>query len=139
MNTNVEEAIGSLEKSEENNFNYGEVYELNRKYPFTFYPLYDLQVHIIRHSFGEYWWESHKANVKDILTAEREKEEAILRKKQIDAKLALQAMNEEVVKKRMGVLYYVAPWMRAYERKKVCRIAAIESELDQEFKTKQSS
>jgi hypothetical protein len=82
---------------------------------------------------------SHKANVKDILTAEREKEEAILRKKQMDAKLALQAMNEEVVKKRMGVLYYVAPWMRAYERKKVCRIAAIESELDQEFKTKQSS
>jgi len=38
--------------------------------------------------------------------------------------------NEELVKRRMGVTYYIMPWQRKKVRLQIARIAAIDSELE---------
>ncbi len=114
-------------------FIYAEIVKLSEKFPLAFYPLYQLQIQVIRNTLGEYWWESHKANVHDLIEEEKQKEMALLKKKQQDANEALAAMNEEIVKKRMGILYFLMPWARKKERLKIARIAAIEGELEEQF------
>lgn len=116
-------------------FNSKELFEINSKFPFTFFPLYDLQIHVIQDTFGEFWWEAHKAKVKDDVTEEMAKEANMWRKKQMIAKLALKALNEEMVQKRMEIFYYLTPWVRGHERRKVYRIAVIEEELDDVMKS----
>ena len=37
-------------------FNFYEVLDLYKLYPQTLYPVFRLQSHVMRHSFGEEWW-----------------------------------------------------------------------------------
>mmetsp|Transcript_30159 Transcript_30159/g.32869 ORF Transcript_30159/g.32869 Transcript_30159/m.32869 type:complete len:274 (-) Transcript_30159:44-865(-) len=134
VNTNVKMAFNYLEEiDDDGTFNFNEVKELGEKYPYVFYPVYQLQTQIIARTLGEYWWEQHKASVSDEIAEVKRKEIELIQKKQKDAVKALESMNEEIVKKRMGVKYYLMPWARRGERVKIQRIAAIEGELDQQF------
>eukprot|EP01034_Spumella_vulgaris_P022341 gene22341-28461_t len=49
----------------------------------------------------------------------------------IEGTLGTRCVNDDVVLKRMGPFkYYCMPWLRAQERSRISRIAAMESELD---------
>jgi chaperonin cofactor prefoldin len=134
INANVKKAFMYLEEiDDDGTFNFQEVFDIGEKYPYIFYPLYQLQTHIITKTLGEYWWETHKANVHDQINEDRAKEIAMIQKKQKDAQQAMETMNEDIVKKRMGITYYLLPFLRKKERAKIAKIAAIEGELEQQF------
>jgi hypothetical protein len=111
-------------------YTFKEVESLTTLYPTLFYPVYKLQIHMMKYSLGTYWWETHKAQMLD------QKEEHI---KQIKAAEKLKLRATEVskeadmlntIKLRLGIRYYLMPWLIAIEKKKLLRIAAIEQELD---------
>ena len=140
INANVKKAFIYLEEiDDDGTFIFNEVCMLGEKYPYVFYPLYQLQTQIINRTLGEYWWETHKALVHSDIQDEKAREIALLQKKQKDAAEALESMNEEVVKKKMGVKYYIFPWMRKKERQRIARIAAIESELEEQFQDRKKA
>lgn len=114
--------------------NFKEIAALQAKYPNVFYPLYNLQTHVMKYTLGEYWWEMHKANLNDDKDKRKQEEMAQLKKKQKASAKASENVNEEMVKKRMGVKYYLMPWQRAHERSRIAKIAAIESELEKQTK-----
>ncbi len=43
-----------------------------------------------------------------------------------------EAVTEEIIKKRMGIKYYLMPWQRVNEHRKLTRILAIEADLDKQ-------
>lgn len=132
---NVKLALQHLDKlDDDGTYNFKDLVELRDKYPHVFYPLYELQTQFIRHSLGEYFWNNHKAHLKEA-KEKREKEELERLKKQLrDKALAEQHANDEIVKKRMGLIrFYLLPWMRAKERRRVAKIAAIETDLEKQF------
>lgn len=132
---NVKRAFIYLDEiDDDGTFNFSEVFALGEKFPYIFYPLYELQIQIIKQTLGEYWWEQHKATVHDEIEEQKRKEIEMLQRKQKDAAKALETMNEEIVKKRMGIKYYLLPWRRRGERIRIQRIAAIEGELEQQYK-----
>jgi hypothetical protein len=47
--------------------------------------------------------------------------------------------NESLVKRRMGITYYLMPWGRRKVRAQIARIAAIESELEAKAGDKSAS
>lgn len=136
INSNIKEAFQYLELTDDGDgtFNFREVVTLSQKYPLIFYPLYELQVEIINRTLGEYWWENHKVHLNDEKEAEKKKELLMLEKQRKDAAKALESMNDDIVKKRMGIFFYLTPWRRGAERKKIAKIAAIESEMEKKFK-----
>lgn len=110
--------------------NFKDFMKLHRKYPQTFYPAFELQLQIMRATMGEGFWENRKAALKDGAMEKEAAEKARLRQAALDAKKANESQNEIMVKKRMGVRYWIMPWAREAERKKVAKIMAITSDLD---------
>lgn len=112
-------------------YNFKEICILYKKFPQVFFPLFDLQVHVINQTLGEYWWESHKAAMKFKKHEMEEKEFQSLRKKQQDAAKAMDLVNDDIIRARMGyVSFYLTPWNRKKERERIRRIAAIEGEIE---------
>ncbi len=111
-------------------FTYTDVLEMHAKYPMIFYPAYRVQINIQRASFGEDWWELKKKELLE--TREERKLAAInkLRKQQEDDAKAEDAVNDVLVKKRMGITFYLLPCLRNRVRVKLAKIAAISKELD---------
>ncbi len=136
-NTSITEAFGYLEEMDDGDgkYNFRQVCAVADKYPLVFFPLFELQVQMVKNTLGEYWWESHKAFVRDLRDQQRQKELDRLAKEKKDAEKALETANDEIVRKRMGyVKFYLMPWLRAGERRKIAKIAAIESELEDKFR-----
>jgi hypothetical protein len=132
MNTSVWEAFRYLDRNDDDGtFSFAEVYDISQRFPYTFYPIYRLQQQIMKNTLGTFYWEWQKSSLHEFLSAERIREQARLREQQESAKRVLETMNEEVIRRRMGLLYYLMPWDRAKERRKIARIAAIENELDE--------
>lgn len=128
---NLYEAMAYLEEIDDNGtYNFREISALRTKYPNIFYPIYQFQMHVVAHSLGELWWNNHKAT----LIEEKEKmlqvEAAQLKKKQKEKEAALQSVSEDVLRRHMGIKYYLMPWTIAATRRRMVRIAAIESDLD---------
>eukprot|EP01031_Cornospumella_fuschlensis_P034369 gene34369-41601_t len=115
--------------------NFKEMCALQSKYPNVFYPIYQMQTLVMQNTFGLYWWETHKARMAEEKQAKKLEELAQLKKKQKAAAKA-ENVNEDMVKKRMGVRYYLMPWKRVQERNRIAKIAAIESELEKKTKLK---
>lgn len=57
-----------------------EILEVHSRYPNTFYPLFRLQVHIMKFTLGVTRWEFHKAMLHDTILEEK----AIERRKQFN-------------------------------------------------------
>lgn len=134
VNSNFRIAMAYLQELDDGDgvLNFKEVTALQRSYPNVFYPLYSLQTHVMKNTLTVYWWENHKANLNDEKEKKKEEELAVLNKKKKAAAKASANVNESMVKKRMGVYYYLMPWRRNQERARIAKIAAIESELDKQ-------
>lgn len=133
INSNLKEALHYLDRVDDGDgtFSFLEILTLQEKYPSTFFPVYKLQIHIIEHSLGPIWWENHKAFLIDTRERKKAAELSALQKRQRDDARKLEAVNDEMVMKRMGYLmYHLMPWRRQAERNRIAKIAAIESELD---------
>lgn len=131
---NVQEAMDHLHKlDEDGTYNFRELSELRTKYPHVFYPLYELQISMISHTLGEAWWENQKAKVAEEREIQRKREMALLKRKKKEKDKAMISVNDELVKKRMGIKFYLMPWMRNTERKRIAKIAAIENDLEEQF------
>jgi hypothetical protein len=131
---NVQEALHYLESIEEvGTYSFTQFNQLRTKYPNIFYPVYELQIKMISESLGENWWENHKANLHDLKQLAKEKQLADAQRQRKEQEKQANQVNEEIVKKKMGIKYYLMPWTIPYERKKLAKIAAIEEELEQQF------
>jgi hypothetical protein len=96
----------------------------------VFYPLYMLQVNIIQNTLGETWWNEHKAFIKE--QQSRKNEIALQARKQQDEDMEQEneIVSEEMILKRMGYIqYYVMPWLREVEKKRIIRIFELENTL----------
>ena len=112
-------------------FNFAQIESMQLKYPMVFYPLYKLQVHIIANSLGETWWEYHKANLVEARDEIRRKELAELARKEKAAAKDKEIVSDDMILQRMGYFrYYCMPWLRAKEKARILKIAAIENDLD---------
>lgn len=133
LNSNSKEALRYLDSSDDGDgtFNFKEILALQDRYPNIFYPIYKLQTQIIITTLGEWWWNRHKAKLVDTKEKKREAQLAALRKQQNDERAASNAVTDEVVLRRMGHFkYYCMPWLRAQERTRIAKIAAIEAQLE---------
>ncbi len=133
VNSNLKEALSFLDEIDDGDgtFNFKEILSLHAKYPNTFFPIFRLQIQIIQTSLGSRWWENHKAGLVETKEKRKEAEIAALKRKQKEQAAEQESVNDEVVLKRMGYFkFYCMPWLRAQERARIAKIAAIESELD---------
>lgn len=133
LTSNLKVALAFLDKIDDGDgtFNFREILTLHSKYPNTFFPIFRLQIQMIEHSLGSVWWENHKAMLVDSKEQRQEQEVEAARRRQREQAAEVEAANDDVVLKRMGPCrYYCMPWLRAKERARIAKIAAIESELD---------
>lgn len=123
-----------LEKIDDSgNYTFKQFLDLRNIYPMIFYPMYAFQGAMIAHTFGEFWWTHHKAFYLDDLKRKKRKEEQRLKllERQKDRERARnENIEEEMVRQRMGILFYLTPWRRILERQRIAKIAAWEDELD---------
>jgi len=96
----------------------------------TFSPVFEFQTQMMRCSMGELYWNEKKMFLKEAADDRKMMEAARLRQLAADAAKAAESQNEVMVKKRMGLRYYIMPWTREAERRKVNKILAITSDLD---------
>jgi hypothetical protein len=134
--SNVKHGLKYLERADvdvdgDGVYNFTQILKLQNQYPIIFSPLYHIQNQFINLTFGEYWWENHKSNLKQLIMKQREMELYTLKlKRNADAK-AIEMLNNELVIKRLGKFkYYCFPWLRKKEREKLRKIAAIENDID---------
>jgi Ca2+-binding EF-hand superfamily protein len=132
--TSLDDAMKYLENNDEDgSYTFPEIARLRTLYPNIFYPLYQLQQHIIAHSLGEDWWSKHKADLTDELALRKEKEANMLLKEKRDREKALETVSDDMIRRKMGIKYYLMPWTIDRERKRLTRIAAIEQDLEHQF------
>jgi hypothetical protein len=133
VSSNVLDGLSYLDKIDDGDgaFNFAQIESMALLYPIVFYPLYRLQVHVIQYSLGETWWETHKANLADERQGRRDREQAELLRKEKAAIKDKEVVSDEMIQQRMGFFkYYLMPWLRAKEKARILKIAAIENELD---------
>eukprot|EP01032_Pedospumella_encystans_P024839 gene24839-28075_t len=65
--SNVTDGLAYLDNIDDGDeaFNFKQVEKMANRYPMTLAPLYKLQVAMIQNTFGERWWEMHKARLSD--------------------------------------------------------------------------
>lgn len=132
MNGTIREASNYLDSIDTGYgvFNFQQFATMRGKYPAVFQPVYALQTHMKQHSLGLFWWNLHKVNFHEAKQEEAERLAITMMKEQKEKERAEEMLNELMLKKRMGILYYLLPWERAKEMRKMQRIVAIEKELD---------
>jgi hypothetical protein len=129
----LKEALSYLEDQDETQ---SEIYTMRQiekivsKYPGILYPVYRIQIQMIDNTMGHYWWDNHKAWLK-----EKQQEQQMRALQDLEQRKKHATSNEEtaaleMVKARMGITYYLMPWMIKSEMKKLAKIAAIEKELE---------
>jgi hypothetical protein len=113
-------------------YNFNEILKMHTKFPNVFFPLFRLQMQIIQYVLGESFWEPHKVLLQEYKADRENREMQALKKRQKDAAdQQKDAVSDEAVRARMGyVKFYLMPWARDGERKKIVKIAAIEAELE---------
>lgn len=133
VSSNVADGLSYLDRIDDGDgaFNFAQIESMQLHYPIVLYPLYRLQVHVITHSLGESWWETHKASLIDDRQERRDKEQATLVRKEKAAAKDKELVNDDMIRQRMGWFkFYAMPWLRAKEKARILKIAAIEAELD---------
>jgi DNA polymerase III delta prime subunit len=133
----IRDAIEDLEinaNSDNHTLKFHEVTKFRKKYPFAFYPLFRMQTQVQQNTLTEQWWNMHKVNQAEIREIERQKEIAKQERLKRESEQEEAGATVEVLKKRMGIRYYLMPWARAAEEKRLVRIAAIEKEMEEKNK-----
>lgn len=108
-------------------FTFKDVYDMHIRCPQLFYPTFRLQQAIIRYSFGSFWWEWKKRYLIEGQEERRLKEIERLRRVQ---QLKDSRVTDEMVQQRMGIAWYIFPWLRQTVRDRLVKISLITAELD---------
>lgn len=127
----IREAVEHLEECASSNptYNFLELVEFRQMFPYAFHPLFRLQTQMMMNTLGINWWETHKINKYAVKAELAAKQRADMAHQEEQKRKEESLASDEVLKKRMGIRYYLMPWMRAVEERKLLRIAAIEDEL----------
>ncbi len=131
----IREALAYLQDlsvGDEQTINFERLLDFKHKYPYSFYPLFQLQTHKKQYTLGEYWWDTHNANRYELQMEIKQHEKEKAEKDKRESQKENEAVTEEIIKKRMGIKYYLMPWQRVNEHRKLTRILAIEADLDKQ-------
>lgn len=132
---NVNRALEYLQQiDEDGSFTFQDIMQLRDKFPHIFYPIYQFQMHVIDNSLGGFWWENHKYMMREKkrlndlrILAQQEK---LIKEKE---KFMNPENNEDYLKQKMGIFYYLTPWNIPKERKRMQQIASMEQDLEHQF------
>ena len=101
---------------------------LHRDFPHILYPVFRLQLSMMRVSLGEEWWDGKRKNEKSQFTGEKQKKQ----KGAVDEE---ELRFEMRVKEKMGTFnYYVTFWKREVVRIRLRKMDEIEKELDNKLR-----
>lgn len=112
---------------------------LHRDFPHLLYPVFRLQLSMMRVSLGEAWWDSKKLQLAEEMRIKRKNEQSQFageRSEQPKGTEDEEAIRfENRVKETMGTFnYYVTFWKREIIRVKLRKMDAIEKELNNKLK-----
>lgn len=85
---------------------------------------------MVANTFGQYWWDNHKIHLKENVEEEKMREFEAMERRKRDNEVNDEMANLRLVKARLGIRYYLMPWLIPGEKKKIAKIAALEKELD---------
>lgn len=131
---NLDEALEHLQNIDEDGvYSFHQLESLRNLYPNIFYPVYQLQQLIISSTLGESWWTKHKANLYDEKLLKEANDRKLMEKLRKEKQAAQENVSDEMLRRKMGIRYYLFPWMIANERNRLTKIAAIEADLEHQF------
>ena len=138
-NSTIEQGLKYMEDNDDGDgrFEYYQIVDMHTKFPVLFFPAFRLIVQMRRNSLGEGWWIEKglsRFENKNASDANNEKER---KNKAAATKKAAEMANEELVKRRMGIGYWLMFWDRGRVRMQVNRIAAISADLEKEETVKE--
>jgi len=130
-NATIEQGLNYLEDNDDGDgrFEFYQIRDMHFRFQILFYPAFRLITQMRRTTLGESWWESKNFERQDDRDTKKliaAREAAAKSKK--DAEAAEMA-NDDLVKRRMGIKYYLMPWERRKVRFQIARIAAIDADL----------
>lgn len=134
---NIDQGLSYLDKHDDGTgrFTFEQFYEMQLACPSLLYPSFKLHQNIIRHSFGDIYWDWKKRDIADGYEV-REVNEQETKLQLSEADDPNHKLNDNIVKKRMGISWYIQPWKRNVFRRKIARIAAITASIDESLSTK---
>lgn len=130
VTSNIHVGLSYLDAHDNNGdgrFTFKEIYEMHVRCPQIFYPTFRIQQAIIRYSLGTIYWEWHKRYLIEGQEERKAKEIARLRRAQ---QLKDSRVTDDIVQQRMGIAWYLFPWLRQTVRERLVKIAIISAELD---------
>lgn len=133
LTSNTHTGLSYLDRIDDGDsrYNFQEFFEMHVKYPQLLYPVFRLQQVVIQRTLGETWWEWKRVHLIEEKLETKEKNAARIKQEQIkNEKEALKA-NDYMVKKRMGISWYLFPWLRDSVRARINKMVAISNEIDQ--------
>mmetsp|Transcript_16735 Transcript_16735/g.15093 ORF Transcript_16735/g.15093 Transcript_16735/m.15093 type:complete len:282 (+) Transcript_16735:17-862(+) len=133
VTSNIHTGLAYLDEHDDGDgrYNFNEFFEMHVKGPQIFYPVYKLQQQVMRRSLGELWWDWKKRDLLENIEERKLHEINLLRQQQLQQENQAIHAHDHLVKARMGIAWYLLPWMRKFVRSKVAKIAAINNELDE--------
>jgi Ca2+-binding EF-hand superfamily protein len=134
VDSNLQVALDYLKSLDDGSgkITYKDLLIMQKSYPSSFTPMYRLLNRIMSTCFkgGETYWEEKKL----VLVEEREQKRRIEEMKKKAAQASIEAEEkrqfEEMVQKKMGIMYWLMPWTREAARSKVKKIQAINKQLE---------
>lgn len=115
---NLEKGLASIIVDRDGKFKYFELEKMNRKYPLVLYPIFSIQVTLMRISWGEYWWEQMLYRLNDEAKLIREKEEGDTKSKE---RIRAKAERDQLIRKMGWLQYTFMPWERGTARNSIIR------------------
>ena len=133
-NSTIEEGLKYMEDNDDGDgrFEYHQIIDMHTKYPVLFFPAFRLIVQMRRNSLGEGWWIEKGIQRYETKQASAANDERKRKNQAAKSKKALEMANEELVKRRMGIGYWLMFWNRGRVRMQINRIAAINADLEKE-------
>ena len=133
MTSNIDVALTYLQngREEASRFNFEEFKAMYQKCQQVFYPAFHFQQEIMRKTFGITWWEWKKQNIKETADDRMSAEIALMRKKQEEENDAENKEMDELLKKLMGMKYYLQPWTRDEYRARIKKAILMSTEIDE--------
>jgi len=110
---------------------YRDLQKVERRYPSVFYPAQRLCMHVQKFSLGEGWWTLKKIEIKEAADAKKRMEALKKNKQRADMQAEQDKLNEEMLKKKMGMNYYLRFWERDKARAQIKKIEQINKNLEE--------
>jgi hypothetical protein len=131
-NATIEQGLTYLEDNDDGDgrFEFYQIKDMHFRFQILFYPAFRILVQMRRCTLGEDWWEKKNFQREDYRVERKRRAERDAANEARKNAAAAEMANEDLVKRRMGISYYLMFWGRQKVRLQISRIAAISSELD---------